>query len=335
MLRSGLWPVLGLAFFSSFACADTVWLKNGDRLTGVVRVLDGKKLLLQTSYGGTIALDWKQVATLESDRELLVRLNKGGDERIQRIGSGEAGKIELDNGWSVKSVELADVTQIIKPKPLVQDLTWKGGMDFGLDYKRGERSSDDYDISLWSEGRHGDWRHQLGGEYNRELKNDVVSTDNWSADYALDRFLGQQLFWQGRFSYKSDRIEEVARQRSFGSGPGYQFWDDELGAFSMATLINRSDYRYFDGERDRFYELSVRWDYKRALLGRSVELFSAGELGRALHGSVGHSLDYTLGLRYKVNDWASLSMKASRDIVSGDKGDLHETRYIMGFGVGW
>ncbi|HBB77228.1 MAG TPA: DUF481 domain-containing protein, partial [Pseudomonas sp.] len=28
--------------------ADTVWLKNGDRLTGKISVLDGGKLLLET-----------------------------------------------------------------------------------------------------------------------------------------------------------------------------------------------------------------------------------------------------------------------------------------------
>lgn len=42
-----------------------------------------------------------------------------------------------------------------------------------------------------------------------------------------------------------------------------------------------------------------------------------------------------VGLRYKVTDWASLNMKAEKDIVSGAEGDLDETRYTLGFGVGW
>ncbi|RML93484.1 hypothetical protein APX70_08348, partial [Pseudomonas syringae pv. maculicola] len=53
--------------------ADTVWLKNGDRLTGTIKVFDGGKLLLQTEYGGAIALDWKQVKTLKSDQPLLIK----------------------------------------------------------------------------------------------------------------------------------------------------------------------------------------------------------------------------------------------------------------------
>ena len=36
--------------------ADTVWMKNGDRLSGKIKVFDGGKLLLETPYGGSIAL---------------------------------------------------------------------------------------------------------------------------------------------------------------------------------------------------------------------------------------------------------------------------------------
>jgi hypothetical protein len=36
------------------------------------------------------------------------------------------------------------------------------------------------------------------GEYNREFQDDVVTTDNWRAEYSLDRFLTDKWFWQGR-----------------------------------------------------------------------------------------------------------------------------------------
>lgn len=326
---------LSVALLSCPVVADTVWLKNGDRLTGTIKFYDGTKLLLQTDYGGAIALDWKKIATLESDQELLVKQDQVTGERAQSLQAAEPGQVTLANGAAPRTVALADIAQIMKPKPLVEDFTWKGNVDLGMDYKRGERDSDDYDVDIKTQARHGGWRHNALAEYNRELKDDVVSTDNWSAEYALDRFLTEQWFWQGRFEYKRDRIEEVERQRTLGTGPGYQFWDDELGAFSVATLVNRSDYRYSNGEQDRFYALSVKWDYNRYLIGKSVELFSVGEVGRPLSGAADYSLDAEVGLRYKVTDWASLNLKAEKDIVSGAEGDLDETRYSLGFGVGW
>lgn len=326
---------LALSVAATSVLADTVWLKNGDRLTGKIKFYDGGKLLLETDYGGAIALDWAKIATLESDQELLVKENAVHGERAKSLQAAEPGKVTLANGEAPKTIELASISQILKPKPLVEDLVWKGNIDAALDYKRAERDTDDYDVSLKTQARHGLWRHHAEADYNREFQDDVVTTDNWSAEYALDRFLTEKWFWQGRFEYKRDMVEELERQRTVGTGPGYQFWDNELGAFSVATLLNRTDYEYSNGESDNFYAASVKWDYNRYLVGKSVELFSDGEVGKPLGNVADYTLDAAVGLRYKLTDWASLNMKAEKDLVSGAEGELDETRYSLGFGVGW
>lgn len=326
---------LALSVAATSALADTVWLKNGDRLTGKIKFYDGGKLLLATDYGGAIALDWSKIATLESDQELLIKENAIAGERAKSLQPAEPGKVILANGDAPKTIELASIKQILKPKPLVEDLVWKGNIDAALDYKRAERDTDDYDVSFKTQARHGLWRHNAQADYNREFQDDVVTTDNWSAEYALDRFLTKKWFWQGRFEYKRDMVEELERQRTVGTGPGYQFWDNELGAFSVAGLLNRTDYEYSNGESDNFYAASLKWDYNRHLVGKSVELFSDGEVGKPLANAADYTLDAAVGLRYKLTDWASLNMKAEKDLVSGAEGELDETRYSLGFGVGW
>jgi hypothetical protein len=315
--------------------ADTVWLKNGDRLTGKITVFDGGKLLIETDYGGSIPVDWAKIATLQSDRELLVqRVGADDDKPVKSIQAAEPGKITL-NGDSADTVELASIEQIIRPKPVIRDLTWKGNIDLAMDYKRAEVDTDDYNIDVKTQARHGDWRHNAEGGYNRETQDDIVTTDNWDAEYALDRFFGPKFFWQGRAVYKRDQIEELSRQRTLGTGPGYQFWDDELGAFSLTALVNRTDYEYDTGEKDNFYAGAMKWEYNRYLVGKTFELFSNGEVTRPLSGVADYSLDAEVGLRYKVTDWASLNMKAEKNQVSGAEGDLDETQYSIGFGVGW
>src|SRR3546814_9209149 len=63
---------------------------------------------------------------------------------------------------------------------------------------------------------------------------------------------------------------------------------------------------------DNFYALSTKWNYNRYLIGKSVELFSDGEVGKPLANAANYSLDAAAGLRYKLTDWASLNMKAER-----------------------
>jgi hypothetical protein len=330
--------LLCLAVFSASTplLADTVWLKNGDKLSGTITVFDGGKLLIQTKYAGAVTIDWKEVKTLDSDQHLLVKQDAYSGEVSKSLTAAEDGKVTLANGEAPKTVELASIQQILKPKPVVEDLVWKGNVDLALDYQRAEKDTDDYDVGFKTSARHGRWRHTAEGEYNREVQDDETTTDNWRAEYALDRFLTDQWFWQGRLNYKRDHIEELARQRVVGTGPGYQFWDDELGAFSLGSLLNRTDYEYRDGSKDNFYSVAMKWDYNRYLIGKKVEFFTSGEVGKPLSGVADYALDAEMGLRYKVTDWASLNLKAERDIISGtNDADLNKTRYTAGFGVAW
>jgi hypothetical protein len=330
--------LLCLAVFSASTplLADTVWLKNGDKLSGTITVSDGGKLLIQTKYAGAVTIDWKEVKTLDSDQHLLVKQDAYTGEVSKSLTAAEDGKVTLANGEAPKTVELASIQQILKPKPVVEDLVWKGNVDMALDYQRAEKDTDDYDVGFKTTARHGRWRHTAEGEYNREVQDDETTTDNWRAEYALDRFLTDKWFWQGRLNYKRDHIEELARQRVVGTGPGYQFWDDELGAFSLGSLLNRTDYEYRDGSKDNFYSVAMKWDYNRYLIGKKVEFFTNGEVGKPLSGVADYALDAEMGLRYKVTEWASLNLKAERDIISGtNDADLSKTRYTAGFGVAW
>lgn len=323
------------AGLSLSSLADTVWMKNGDRLSGKIRLFDGGKLLLETPYGGSIPLDWKQVATLHSDQELLIKLDDVTGERAKTLRPAEEGKVILSNGVMSKPIELASIVQLMKPKPLVEDFLWKGNIDLAMEYERADSDTDEYHVDVDTKARHGRWRHNAEAGFNREYKNEEVTTDNWDVEYALDRFIDGQWFWQNRLRYKRDKVEDLEREFVAGTGPGYQFWDNELGAFSLASLVNRNEYEFANDKEEGFYSLGAKWDYNRYLIGKTVELFSTGEVGRPLSNVADFSLEAEAGLRYKVTDWASLNMKAEKDLISGSEGDVDETRYTLGFGVGW
>ncbi|MBX8577596.1 DUF481 domain-containing protein [Pseudomonas cichorii] len=327
---------LAITTISTPLLADTVWLKNGDRLSGTIKVFDGGKLLIETPYGGSVPLDWKQVKTLESDQPLLIKQDQYTGEVAKSLRAGDDGKVVLVNGEAPKTVELASIQQIIKPKPVITDLVWKGNIDAALDFQRAENDTNDYNVAFKTSARHGQWRHNAKGDYNRETTDEAVSTDNWSAEYSLDRFLTEKLFWDARITYKRDKIEDLSRQRTVGTGPGYQFWDDELGAFKVGALLNRTDFEFANGDKENFYAVAGTWDYNRYLVGKKFEFFTNGEVGKPLSGVADYSMDVEAGLRYKVTDWASLNLKAERNIISGsDNGDVDKTRYTAGFGVSW
>ncbi len=106
---------LALTAASTPLLADTVWLKNGDKLTGTIKVFDGGKLLLETEYGGAIPIDWKKVKTLESDQPSLVKQDQYTGEVAKSLKASDDGKVVLANGEAPKTVELRAFSRSSSP----------------------------------------------------------------------------------------------------------------------------------------------------------------------------------------------------------------------------
>ncbi|EKG35788.1 DUF481 domain-containing protein [Pseudomonas syringae] len=319
------------------ALADSVVLKNGDRLSGNIIFLDGANLLLNTAYGGDITIRKDQIETMESKQALLVRQSGQSDGVVEPIQAASQGAVRLAEGGKSSLVSLNNIDKIMKPKPILTAATWTGNVDLALDIKRAETDTDNINIAAKTSLVSGLWRHSANAQYVREDNDNVTSTDNWNAEYTLDRFLTEKWFWEGGLSYKKDQVEDLRTRRQIGTGPGYQFWDDQLGKFSVVGLLNRTQYGYADGGGNSFYSTSLRWDYNRFLVGRKLEVFASGELARPLSDVADYAYDSELGLRYKVTEWASLNLKYEHEVVGGmpDGNDLDSARYTAGVGVTW
>ena len=155
---------------SGFAFSDTVWLKNGDRLSGTIKLLDINKLLLETDYGGSVLIDWDKVATLQTDRKMLVEKGAyGADLEVERIRPAEKGKVKIETeAEGIQIVNLISVNRIVSPRPFLRDFSWKGNIDAALDYKSSKSNTADYNVDLKMQARHNLWRHNIPGSYNTE-----------------------------------------------------------------------------------------------------------------------------------------------------------------------
>jgi hypothetical protein len=126
----------------------------------------------------------------------------------------------------------------------------------------------------------------------------------------------------------------VTRQRILGTGPGYRFWDNELGRFDLIGQVNRVrlDSPYGDLSFDTW---SMEWDYKRLLWGSRLEFYSNAELQVPQIDEIDYVFDGEAGLRYRLNDWARLSLLYELNQLRGLGTTVSDRHYLIGFGVGW
>lgn len=314
--------------------ADTVWMKNGDRLSGRIQQLEAGKLTLTSSYGGTIHLDWEQVESFESSSVVSIpdeQMQVQYLARIKKMGKPEQVALPIA-GVAAESIAPEPDA---RPPSFWHSMAGKGSLDLGLDQKTASSRTQDYTAVLASKWRHGDWRHTLDAQYTRKTDNRITTSHSYGGKFSSNRFVSDQFFWQGRALYKRDHIEEVSRQAAIGAGPGYQFWEDETGAFSLAGLIGPARHEYNDGAFENFFAASLRWDYSRYLGGERLELYSTGEVMQPLNDTAGTSIDAIVGLRYRMTDWSSWFVNYSRNQISGGRQNMSEKRISTGLGLNW
>lgn len=322
--------LLGWILLTADVSANTIWLKNGDTITGEIKSLQDNRLGVVTDYAGLIYLQWDKIESLDGDHELKIDDKQLNKEYL-------ALNINTKHSLALMSDE--------KPSEATEDATktvsiwdksnWQGGLDLNLNQKIASSKTEYYSAKINTKLRYGDWQHKLDANYRRKIDDSKTKTHEYGANFSSDRFITDNFFWQGRAMYKRDHIEDVTRQTAIGTGPGYQFWDDDSGTFSLSGLLGRTRYDYSDETHEGFYSANLRWDYNRYLMAKDIELYTKGGLTRPLNNATDFSLDASIGMRYHMTKWLSWFMEHSRNLISGGRQDMDERRISTGLGLMW
>lgn len=329
--------LLLLLCFSLPTLADTLWLDNGDRLTGKIELLEGSKLVIVTDFAGRVTVDVKRIRTLESDRTLLVKTLGQAERAMGLMASDTPGSVLLVNGLpEPQELPISAIRQMLEPQPVIEDWVWEGKANVALDIKDAETDQRDLDVSIDTQARHGDWRHGLAYEFERDFRNDVKSRHRWESEYDLSWFFADQWFWQTSAGYQRDLIGDIERRIQFGMGPGYEWWNSALGRFETSA---RLDYLQLDertGETWHTNALALEWDYRRFLFGKRFQLFHKAETLIPDDDAIRYAVDAELGLRYLLNSWMALSLSTEWDYLkTTDDTGTNYKRYRLGLGVNW
>ena len=154
--RKLLLLLIAIALFSPALFADTVSLKNGDRLTGTIEKSDAKTLVLKTEFAGEITLQWAAIDAINSTQPLHVGL--AGGQMVDGPVTTNDGQIQVATTSAGVVTASKDSVQVIRSdaEQAAYDATierlrhphlgdfWSGTLDTGLSLTRGNSSTLSY-----------------------------------------------------------------------------------------------------------------------------------------------------------------------------------------------
>src|SRR5918994_681074 len=113
---------------------DSVWIRNGDRITGEVKSLTRGLLKYSTDDLGTISIEWDKVDRISTTTLLEVQL-RSGQKFYGHLGLGP-------RGWLVLGVDTLALAGIVAVTPIDGNLLGRlnGYLDLGFSYQKANKT---------------------------------------------------------------------------------------------------------------------------------------------------------------------------------------------------
>jgi hypothetical protein len=116
--------LIPLLILSVPALGDTLWLNNGDRISGTIELLEGGKLVMKTELAGRVRIDVEDVGTFDVVNAMLIKAGGEAERALSVSASKTAGTINVVNGGpAITELKIDQIQQMLEPKPIIEDWT--------------------------------------------------------------------------------------------------------------------------------------------------------------------------------------------------------------------
>ncbi len=249
---------VGVLAMATAARADTVMLKNGDRLTGTVEVSDGKDVTLKTDFAGEIKIQWAAVQELKTDKPIYVvtpdkktvsgTVSTDGSNLIVHTANNGAVPVPLAQVTVVRSSDMETAYEKSLHPSLLE--AWKGGASLGFAIARGNSETTNlttgfnadrktlhdeltfYEASLYSDN------NQPGGSV---LANSILGGVKY------DRNITKRLFVFVSADYTHDALQDLNLRQIYSGGLGVHIINNPNTTFDLLAGANYTRETYGGG----------------------------------------------------------------------------------------
>ena len=245
----------------------TVKLKDGSVIHGTITGMNGGELLIDTGFGGTIPVNWEQVADLSNSLKLPIQTTDGSKYMgtISGVDASGNATINADDASGPISVPLTAVAAF-NPPP---DVTYKGFINAGASIADGNTRTKTASANAEFVARSKRQRLTLRGSWNYAEDNvSGLTARNTRGQVKYDFFWTDRFYtWISAF-FEGDRFQNLSLRTALSAGLGYQWvnagdfedeWLEGLEVYTEAGIaFFNEDYR--NGTDDQY--VSGRWALK-------------------------------------------------------------------------
>jgi len=272
--------------------AETVYLKNGDQITGTACSVRGGKVFLTTDYARTVEINLGSVQGIDFDRPVPLILDDGTEKKITKLTLGQP--------------DFRKIKEVNPPIPQ----EWSFSASAGYQFQEGNSNTGDVnarativrfvkdEYRLTADGSY------VWGTKKKDSGAKERTANRGAASLQADLFWFRDIYCYFRSEIGYDRKQDLERRLENGPGFGYElfrvngtFLDLEMGASYIDSKYNTD----IDKDRkDHGTYLRIAESGELALTSILTLMHSASYKPK-LKGFDDYFLDGSIGLRFSLS----------------------------------
>lgn len=284
---------------ADWAGADSVSLKNGDRISGSIMQTAGSALLLKTEYAGIVVIQWDKIEGLISDAPVTLQL-KNGSILKGRLRATPGQTLNINGG----PVALPEV-KAINPEGLGEidpQIKLTGSINLGASLSTGNTQRSQANLQAEVVARRAHTRLSAGGTVHYSRDGKATTGENYSAHIKYDRFRSDRWFGLANLTLSRDTFRDVQLRSALGAGIGYQFLENATGMLSSELGLSYVLEQHQNAEDESYPALRWAVDFDYWLQPKLFQLFYQHEYLQGLSDTSDRVATASTGLRVPLRD---------------------------------
>ena len=322
------------------AFADTVTLRNGDRITGTVLRKENDNLVFKTAYAGEIEIRWVDIAGLHTDEPVEVMLNDETSLNATFKPTDEPGKVTLQSGEIIRTapVEL-DKIAYINPSPEVsgKGVRFTGRVNIGLNATSGNSETENLYVDAEMVARTKENRYTVGATAQRSSEDDNETADRTTLYSKYDHFLTEKRYLYANATFVRDEFKDLNLRSALGIGLGHQFIESKRKNLSLEGGLSFVNEDFISAADDQY--LAGRWavNFDQYFFKDRLQFFHKHEGLQSLENTEDLLVRSETGLRVPLSDNLNTSVQVNVDWDGNPPPGTEETdlTYLLNVGYNW
>lgn len=292
--------------------AEEVTLKNGDHLSGAIVSMDGKKLVIKTTYAGEVSIDWAEVSQFSSDKQPLV-VTKADKQVVSGTVAAQGSDVVVTTAQGAQTVSRADVTTMRSPADqaayekslhpgMMED--WTGGGNVGFALARGNSQTTNFALGFNALRKTNTdaWVVNAASIYSTDDKLGITSANSFGGLIRYDHNLNKKIFAYGVFSGMYDTLQLLNYRIMPGGGLGFHAIATPTTTLDLLGGLGYTRESYYVGPPNNLLTATLGDEFSHKFTAATSITQNLYYLPSLNETSI-YRVNFSVGVATKLNGW--------------------------------